>query len=285
MDTNKADDNCCGIAHLLDIEPRILEIGDEISIDILEIPSSCGVGPSEFFKSTSEIPLEEISKPYHNEHACPHAAAGKFDSFRSGSRSSGGKTYRVLYGRVSGTNRWEEASYRYPKDEWSAESARAHCKAHQGMAFESAKKSVDDEATKNSVGSATISVKKTDPLRHLVYGIVLEPGVPDLQKDIEHPEEVEKSAHRYMAKMWGDRQPTMVGSEHSYPIQKAIPVESFIAPCDFYYDGTPHDEDHLVKKGSWVVVTLVEDDDEFESVKNGTYRGYSMQGVGNRRKL
>lgn len=78
--------------------------------------------------------------PYPNEHACRLQEPGKYKEFRRQSRkSSGGKTYDVIFGIFikDGNRTSEEQAYRYPKKSWSAAEARAHCKEHKGR-FEAA---------------------------------------------------------------------------------------------------------------------------------------------------
>jgi len=124
-----------------------------------------------------------------------------------------------------------------------------------------------------------------DQMRHLVYGVALEPGVVDSQNDIESPLEIERGAHRYMLNLWKAEKPAMIGAQHEYPIDAAIVVESFIAPVSFYFDDTPHDAEHLVSKGSWVICSLIQDDEEFERVLSGEYSGFSIQGTGQRKPI
>ena len=80
---------------------------------------------------------ETETKPYPNEHACRLEDPGQFIRIRPGEeRTHNGKKYRVLYGFLKDGGSKEQA-YRYPKDAWSAEEARAHCKTHKGS-FEAA---------------------------------------------------------------------------------------------------------------------------------------------------
>jgi len=82
-------------------------------------------------------------KPYPNEHACRIQDPGKFDRERRGIRKHEGKEYSVIYGHVKGGDSWEEQAYRYAKDAWSADEARAHCKDHSGN-FEAASGKCDE---------------------------------------------------------------------------------------------------------------------------------------------
>lgn len=263
--------------------PLIFEVDPGYEVGLIELPGEYDV--ESFFKNTEEIDAEEelISKPYPSEHSCPHSSL-KFETMRSGSRTHDGKRYRVLYGKVSGSNKWIVASFRYPKSAWDAAAAKAHCKAHGGLAFEGAVTKTD-EKTQENMGDQLIDVKKADEMRHLVYGIYLQPNIVDLQKDIEDELEIEKAAHRYMLRLWKDEKPEMVGSEHAMPIADALVVESYIAPTSFWFDGTPHDEAHKVHKGSWVVCALIADDIEFQKILDGDYTGFSIQGHGRRRAL
>ena len=80
---------------------------------------------------------EKRMLPYPNEHACRLRDPDNYDRFRRTSRRSEGRLYDVIWGIKEGEA--EEQAYRYPKDIWSSEHAKTHCKAHGGMIFEPAK--------------------------------------------------------------------------------------------------------------------------------------------------
>ena len=77
--------------------------------------------------------------PYENYHAClvnPNIT----QILGTQTRKHDGKTYQVRIGRAKGkTTGSAERSYLYPKSQWTAAQARAHCKDHGGT-FEAAKK-------------------------------------------------------------------------------------------------------------------------------------------------
>ncbi len=106
-----------------------------------------------------------------------------------------------------------------------------------------------------------------DDDQRLVYGIVLRPSVVDGHLDIMTPEEVQKTAHYYMA-VGG-----IMGDGH-VDFADAIPVESYIAPVDFEING------QQVVKGDWVLVSLVVDDDLWAKIKSGEVTAYSPGGLG-----
>lgn len=94
----------------------------------------------------TKIEMEEIQKPYPNEHSCRLKDPGKYDTCRRGKRSHNGKQYSVVFCKKTG-GKMEEQSYRYNKKTWSVSEARAHCKSHNGTfeAARSGEKSAEDD--------------------------------------------------------------------------------------------------------------------------------------------
>jgi phage head maturation protease len=94
-------------------------------------------------------------KPYPNEHACRLRDPADFEagSFRRTTREHEGKTYSVIMARLEGEAAMTEQAYRYPKDDWTADEARAHCRDHDGT-FEAA--SNEDEA--QSAGKSSVDI-------------------------------------------------------------------------------------------------------------------------------
>ena len=121
--------------------------------------------------------------------------------------------------------------------------------------------------------SSQIPIVKADAEKQIVYGVVLEPDTTDSQNDFMTADEIEKTAHEYMATS------RVIGSQHSKPAQ-AVPVESYIAPMDMDLDGQYGPQ--VVKKGSWVLAVKVLDPEEWAKVKSGEYTGFSVGGTGQR---
>lgn len=82
--------------------------------------------------------------PYPNEHACRLHNPSGYTDFRRTTRRSGGKTYSVITGKKR-SGSWEEQAYRYPKSGWSVSQARAHCRRHDGIRFEPASESSQNQ--------------------------------------------------------------------------------------------------------------------------------------------
>jgi len=72
--------------------------------------------------------------PMPNFYACRLRPPGNFQkgSYRTDTRSSGGKQYSIVMGRLKGQATMTEQSYRYSKDAWEAAAARSHCERHEG---------------------------------------------------------------------------------------------------------------------------------------------------------
>jgi len=77
--------------------------------------------------------------PYPNEHACRLRDPAELEIVGSDEREHDDKTYRVIFGKPKDGDGSFEQAYRYPKDTWSEEAARNHCREHGGS-FEAAEK-------------------------------------------------------------------------------------------------------------------------------------------------
>lgn len=104
-------------------------------------------------------------KPFPNEHACRLRDPGDFedDSFVRTVRKHQGKAYSVIQARLKGEDSLTDQAYRYKKDTWDAEAARAHCKAHGGK-FEAAAGKCSD-CTARLDGDPAKATPQDDPER------------------------------------------------------------------------------------------------------------------------
>ncbi|RJQ04430.1 MAG: methyltransferase domain-containing protein [Bacillota bacterium] len=112
-------------------------------------------------------------------------------------------------------------------------------------------------------------ILKADEERQLVYGVVLEPDTLDTQGDTISADEIERAAHRFLAKS------RVVGQGHKRPA-KAEVVESYVAPAEMEIGG------QRVKKGSWIIAVHVLDPELWRAIKAGEYTGFSVGGFGTR---
>jgi hypothetical protein len=113
-----------------------------------------------------------------------------------------------------------------------------------------------------------VKLHKTDEER-FVLGVVLEPDVIDSQNDFETIEDIRKAAHTFMEHF------SQLGKQHEEIVTGKLKVlESYLAPADFDIG------EEKVKKGTWLMAIRVTDDDLWESVKKGTFTGFSIGGFG-----
>ena len=112
-------------------------------------------------------------------------------------------------------------------------------------------------------------IVKQDEEKQLVYGVVLEPERVDAQADIISSEEIEKAAHFFL------KNSRVIGKKHLTKAEASV-VESYIAPANFELGG------EQVYKGSWVLVTKIEDEQLWQEIKQGNYNSFSVGGYGRR---
>lgn len=122
--------------------------------------------------------------------------------------------------------------------------------------------------------AAQVIEKQED--RQIVYGVVLRVGQVDSQGDIITDEkEILEAAHNYMIKSRrADWQ-----HEKTLPHEKAIAVESYIAPCDFEING------HQIKKSDWIVGMKIFDPKMWQAIKKGEISAFSIKGLGRRKAV
>lgn len=129
-----------------------------------------------------------------------------------------------------------------------------------------------------------LPITKAQAMKQLVYGVVLEPNSMDAQDDFMLPHHVEQTAHNYLkrairgtssvAKLQHRKQGFFKGKP------SICPVESFVAPVDFTYDGK-----EMIKAGSWVLCMHVEDPALWQDFLDGKYRAFSVGGTGVRQAI
>lgn len=133
-------------------------------------------------------------------------------------------------------------------------------------------------------GKKKLKVAKADQKKQLIYGVVLEPNSLDSQDDFMLPDQVEKAAHTYMKKVVRGKASVSKLQHRTQGFFKGkasvVPVQSFIAPIDFSYDGK-----EMVKKGTWVMCLHVEDQNVWDDVMNNKYTGLSIGGTGIRQSM
>ena len=122
------------------------------------------------------------------------------------------------------------------------------------------------EEGKEMNSETPLVMKKVDLEERRILGVVLEPEVYDLHKDIYSAEDVELACKCFEEHCM---QPNL---QHMVNLQNgAVTIEkSFIQPVDCQIG------EQVVKAGSWLQQWKINDDDLWEAVKNGDFTGFSV---------
>lgn len=107
-----------------------------------------------------------------------------------------------------------------------------------------------------------------DDAKQIVYGVVMQPDVPDSAGDWQTAETIERAAHKYLAE---SRKHDV---QHDEQTADVTTVESFIAPDNMTVAGNE------VLKGSWVMAVHVADPAVWGQVTKGELTGFSIGGTG-----
>lgn len=119
-----------------------------------------------------------------------------------------------------------------------------------------------------------VVVTKSDDDKRIVLGVAMEPDETDTHEETVSEDEIEREAH-----MWLAHRQTR-GLMHTQIANQEFELyESYVTPADLTIDG------QKVKKGSWLMMLHVVDDDIWKQIKNGELTGLSIGGWARKRKL
>lgn len=117
-----------------------------------------------------------------------------------------------------------------------------------------------------------VKLGAADEEKRLAYGIVYEPETVDADDEYATAETIEKACHAFNCES------RKIGLMHSEEADDVDLVESYIAPQDMAING------QKIKKGAWLTVTKIRNDEIWKAIKAGEYTGYSMGGYGKRKE-
>jgi len=111
----------------------------------------------------------------------------------------------------------------------------------------------------------TVPFSKADKIQQIIFGEVYIPDQIDTDGEFMTASEIQKMAHRFIAKGGG-----YVNHEHNKGIasEDAYIVESFIA----------REDDTIFKAGAWVIGVHIPNPDIWAQVESGEIAGFSMEG-------
>ena len=135
----------------------------------------------------------------------------------------------------------------------------------------------------------TVTLKKADDAKRIVYGVVLDPYIVDAHDDYLSPAEIETTSHNFMASS------RMIGLDHNGATEAQV-VESWIQPypdSDEYKKAvagephralrTPFGED-FIHSGSWVLGVKLSPEN-WAKVQAGELNAFSIGGFGTRENI
>lgn len=131
----------------------------------------------------------------------------------------------------------------------------------------------------------SIRIVKSEEVRQIAYGVVLEPCTAETTRDTQGDwytaEDVERAAHGFLERVAkGEGGADLMHLEDGAGPLIGYPVESFIAPIDFVWgDG---DRVEIVKAGSWVMGVHYPDPEIWSAIVKGELGAFSVWGQGTR---
>lgn len=119
---------------------RVLKALKVFEVSPVLVGAGVGTGTDRIKQIDLGEPVDPEEKPFPNEHACRLRDPGDFqaDSFRRIAATHDGKEFALIIGRLKGQTSTTAQAARFPRDRFTAGSARAWCSAHDGS-FEAAK--------------------------------------------------------------------------------------------------------------------------------------------------
>lgn len=188
-----------------------------------------------------------------------------------------GKHYQVSYTyndneeiSFSSQSEWKEV-----EQEWVAKAMQdSYAIAKVNEDTEKIEEECDNCDKAEDIEVSMSFIAKSDK-KQITYSVVYEPNDLDSQGDWADSEEIEKMAHNFLKNHLIEVRPAAdLQHQEELPLEKAIPVESYIAPVDFNINN------QLIKKGSWVLAMHIPDQPTWELVEKGEITGYSFRGKG-----
>ena len=142
---------------------------------------------------------------------------------------------------------------------------------------------VENPATEENfvaLSQQEIELKVANEDRRVVVGMALVPEkriyrkIKDKEFNIFFSAEtIAKAQELYMRNLNANN----VTSEHEKPVQNATVIESWIV------EDAKNDKSNIYKldapAGSWVIMMKINNDEEWQNIKNGTYNGFSIEGL------
>lgn len=118
-----------------------------------------------------------------------------------------------------------------------------------------------------------VEIVKTDDDKQIVTGVVLQPEIPDSDKDVVSESDIEEAMYKFM------ESPAQFDVGHDLNVvnpKDIILVENYLAPVDIAFKKGK--KETKIKKGSWIMGVKLSDG-LWKDVKSGKINGFSPWGT------
>ena len=131
----------------------------------------------------------------------------------------------------------------------------------------------DEEGVEQEDGSRTYLFAKSadSESKHLVWTVNMTPNKVDGEGHWQDEDTIMEAAHNFMLK------DIPIWSEHEKAVKDVFPVQSYTLLADLKLS-QPDGKERIVKKGAWVTVLWVKNNEEWAKVESGDYQGTSVRG-------
>jgi hypothetical protein len=166
--------------------------------------------------------------PYPNEHACRLRDPKDLRIVGSDIRDHDGKKYRIIFGKPKGADGSVEQAYHYPKDTWIEAEARKHCEEHNGIMFEPASASQNQNWHQNAAYFCPQNQMIEEDGVLKIPTVFTKEGVQN--KGFKSREELQKSAR------WLNNRPVVINHPTRWPgvVREDTPIYGFTS--DVHYE-------------------------------------------------
>jgi hypothetical protein len=183
------------------------------------------------------------------------------DSFRRITLKKDKPRIFAIVGRLKGKTTTTIQALRFPKaDGWTVASAKKWVADHP------------DIGKGPTAKRLYVEILKQDDEEHLITGVAMAANRVDLQTDYIEPSEIKKTMIAFMERY------QQFGLDHKGECDQVRLVECWQARASFVEEGSKYQ----VQKDDWVVTVHVLDEELWQRVKSGEYRGFSIEGYAHR---
>jgi hypothetical protein len=260
------------------VGPEIPKLEEDAQPDeelqaLLDECAGTGVALSDEEPETQLVPIRKPWDETDNEisHRIREPGGFEKDSFRRITLKKDKPRIFAIIGRLKGKTTTTIQALRFPKaDGWTVASAKKWVADHPDIGKDLVRRVLEHLGA--TAKRLYVEILKQDDEEHLITGVAMAANRVDLQTDYIEPGEIKKTMIAFMERY------QQFGLDHKCECDQVRLVECWQAREPFVEEGS----EYQVQKGDWVVTVHVLDDELWQRVKSGEYRGFSIEGYAHR---